>query len=314
MAKRHFPAHARVADDLACIGCGYNLRTLMANANCPECGLEVGRSLFVLAKPRIVAEALRSVGITHLAVPIMLLTLLPSSQAWPIIVAFTVIAFSSAWRLIGIGHMHFRGAIIRLPVIGPGLRMWFVVAIVDCLAALTALGIILWLTENPLTPTGSRALRLAMFACLSITMFSPIVAAMFGSAMARLLGYQWIIVEFSIFRVVAVAGFIASILLATASFIGGGNLSMIFRGLLVVIMAASIIFSWIALTHLGNAADETSETWEDLIDSDRVEVLSQPPPRTRPREPSTVQLSPQRAQSVSSPTYPPPASGPGFTS
>ena len=35
----------RVEDDLPCVGCGYNLRTLLSDGNCPECGLGVRRSL-----------------------------------------------------------------------------------------------------------------------------------------------------------------------------------------------------------------------------------------------------------------------------
>jgi hypothetical protein len=38
-------AEGRVAGDLACIQCGYNLRTLHREAKCPECGLEVARSM-----------------------------------------------------------------------------------------------------------------------------------------------------------------------------------------------------------------------------------------------------------------------------
>jgi hypothetical protein len=38
-------ADGRVAKDLACIQCGYNLRTLHREARCPECGLAVRRSL-----------------------------------------------------------------------------------------------------------------------------------------------------------------------------------------------------------------------------------------------------------------------------
>lgn len=34
-------ANDHIADDLACAECGYNLRTLAYNANCPECGMSV---------------------------------------------------------------------------------------------------------------------------------------------------------------------------------------------------------------------------------------------------------------------------------
>ena len=42
---------------------------------------------------------------------------------------------------------------------------------------------------------------------------------------------------------------------------------------------------------LGNAADETSGTWEELIDSDRVVIISDPPQAVR-REAAAVPLSP----------------------
>jgi hypothetical protein len=35
----------RVSGDLACLRCGYNLRTLLAAGRCPECGTAVGKSL-----------------------------------------------------------------------------------------------------------------------------------------------------------------------------------------------------------------------------------------------------------------------------
>ena len=38
-------AEGRVVKDLACIQCGYNLRTLHRDAKCPECGVVVGRSV-----------------------------------------------------------------------------------------------------------------------------------------------------------------------------------------------------------------------------------------------------------------------------
>jgi hypothetical protein len=38
-------AEGRVAEDLACIQCGYNLRTLQREARCPECATAVGRSM-----------------------------------------------------------------------------------------------------------------------------------------------------------------------------------------------------------------------------------------------------------------------------
>lgn len=44
-ARRAENDHAVIPGDLACLGCGYNLRTLAANSRCPECGEDVGESL-----------------------------------------------------------------------------------------------------------------------------------------------------------------------------------------------------------------------------------------------------------------------------
>ncbi len=54
---------AYIADDLFCIGCDYNLRSLQADGNCPECGRPVAASTEFLFEPRRgVARAVRSCG------------------------------------------------------------------------------------------------------------------------------------------------------------------------------------------------------------------------------------------------------------
>ncbi len=42
----------RVTNDLPCVRCGYNLRTLAIDAVCPECGHSVGRSARTFRKRR----------------------------------------------------------------------------------------------------------------------------------------------------------------------------------------------------------------------------------------------------------------------
>jgi predicted RNA-binding Zn-ribbon protein involved in translation (DUF1610 family) len=42
-------AEGRVAEDVACIRCGYNLRTLYHDGRCPECDADVIRSNMVAA-------------------------------------------------------------------------------------------------------------------------------------------------------------------------------------------------------------------------------------------------------------------------
>src|SRR5688572_19635824 len=43
--SQYSPARAVVETDRPCANCGYNLRTLPKDGNCPECGWEVQRSL-----------------------------------------------------------------------------------------------------------------------------------------------------------------------------------------------------------------------------------------------------------------------------
>jgi hypothetical protein len=46
-------AGAVVSDDLACAGCGYNLRTLESDGRCPECGLAVIQSITVMDRDAV---------------------------------------------------------------------------------------------------------------------------------------------------------------------------------------------------------------------------------------------------------------------
>ncbi len=52
-----------VVGDLACVGCGYNLRSRPIAGRCPECGLEVAHSLWKIPHPRETAAAVRLVGL-----------------------------------------------------------------------------------------------------------------------------------------------------------------------------------------------------------------------------------------------------------
>ena len=86
LAYRRFPANARVADDMACIGCGYNLRGLNVWMRCPECGSEVGNSVFLLARAEIVQRNLHTMGYTYFA-PLALLLACLAGAWWPALVA-----------------------------------------------------------------------------------------------------------------------------------------------------------------------------------------------------------------------------------
>lgn len=45
LADLHMDGRGRIAQDLACVRCGYNLRGLAPEGRCPECGTPIGRSV-----------------------------------------------------------------------------------------------------------------------------------------------------------------------------------------------------------------------------------------------------------------------------
>jgi hypothetical protein len=56
------PAHAEtLVRDLACIGCGYNLRSLRVDGVCPECGRPIESSLRLIPRPAATATAFTAV-------------------------------------------------------------------------------------------------------------------------------------------------------------------------------------------------------------------------------------------------------------
>lgn len=68
-------AQQRIAVDLPCTACGYNLRTLPAAARCPECAAEVDRTLaFCREQPRWlegVANSLIALVVLCVAIPVI---------------------------------------------------------------------------------------------------------------------------------------------------------------------------------------------------------------------------------------------------
>jgi hypothetical protein len=71
----------RVAVDLPCLGCGYNLRTMLPEGLCPECGTDVGRTLrgnlLPFADPRWVQTLSSGMNwiVAGLLVPLVLIAL-----------------------------------------------------------------------------------------------------------------------------------------------------------------------------------------------------------------------------------------------
>lgn len=112
-----YPAGAVVSRDLKCVGCGYNLRTLPVDSRCPECGLNIERSLLVLPQRDRTAAAIR------LAAWGLLLSLLLGCLGPLSLIGF-VLMLVAAYRL------HYRCELPHMTDLGRRVRWWWMTLVV----------------------------------------------------------------------------------------------------------------------------------------------------------------------------------------
>lgn len=112
-----YPAGAVVSRDLKCVGCAYNLRTLPVDSRCPECGLNVERSLLVLPQRDRTAAAIR-LAAWGLLLSVLLGCLGPLS-----LVGF-VLMLAAAYRL------HYRCELPHMTDLGRRVRWWWMTLVV----------------------------------------------------------------------------------------------------------------------------------------------------------------------------------------
>lgn len=270
LAYRRFPENARVADDLPCIGCGYNLRSLLARANCSECGRPVGDSLFVLAHPQIVGNCLKSIGGTFFGVLALFLPCLNINAIWPPIVAMGALTVCASIRAATVWELRTRGAIQALPIIGTRLRVLLVVSIADFICAAAAC-VLMWIsirTPGPggIIETAANVMVLVWFATYLLTAF---VAGLLGSAIAVMLAYflsRWEIIlhRASLLASVLGIGIVVTCEIAQAS----STVLIIWTVITALVLAGSMVLLALGLIHLGSGAEHESDTWEDVLDTD----------------------------------------------
>lgn len=292
LAYRRFPAHARVTDDLPCAGCGYNLRSALANGTCPECGKAVGDSLFVLNQPEIVGRSLRTIGKTHLGFLALLLGCLQSAGAdWPVIVALGIMGLLALVRVMALGELRYRGAIETLPIVGARLRFWWWISILEALITWAAC-ITLWIAAkfmftSPILATVSDGL---MIAWLVFLLIETLLAGWFGTSLATMLWYTFARWEFIAQRV-GLAAFLVCfpLLILVASAAKNQVLEFAMLTLCFLTLGLAMIATAAGLNHLGNGAEGETDTWEDLIDTNPTGQYSRPSDTRKP-EPPPIKL------------------------
>lgn len=288
LAYRRFPATARVADDMACIGCGYNLRGLNVWRRCPECGQEVGNSVFLLAQPDIVHRSLSSAGVTYFA-PLALLLTCVSSAWWSALVAGGALGIAAVFRAVALWHMRFRGALARLPVVGNRLNAWWIIALAELFVALAIIAVVLSVSAlAPTTAAGAGPVVgwLLVVAWL-LAMLSALAAGRFGYALVDMLGFAWTRIEFRVQNAAAVLGLVlCAALLAVVRVVPTPTAQMILLGAIGLITLIVTTMTGVALLHASTAALHAQESVDDVLDSERVLIEPERPPLPHDQQPS----------------------------
>lgn len=268
LAYRRFPRDAVVIDDVACIGCGYNLRGIRAGGRCPECGNAVGDSLFLLAEPEVVARGLRGIAKSYLACLALLINCIVWPPVWALMVAVGVIACGGVWRIISVAELKYRGALARLPVIGDRLNMLWILALIECAASVLWLIIIVAVTQSAtlLATSGPAMMAMAAAVWMIFLLLSAAAAGGLGLALAEALGYGWMVIELKLQRIALVVCALAAALLLLVSVTATGR-STIFVAVagFDFVFALNLVLSAMSLTHVANGAEQEGEVWEEAI-------------------------------------------------
>jgi hypothetical protein len=270
LAYRRFPANARVADDLPCVGCGYNLRSSRAGGVCPECARPVGDSLFVLSQPEIVGRCIKTIGATYFGVLAIAIPCLSLGAAWTGIVGMGVLALTAIIRAVEVMELHMRGEIRALPVIGTRLRMLIGFAIVDVVLTVTSCVMLWYSAKIGFNPTLDAAINAMLLAWCVVYMVTAIVAGWFGSAVAVMLAYflsRW---EFILHRIgLGITSLCIIIAIATGFSPGVGSRTHQVAVLIAAVMLCiSMPLLALGLVHLGAGAEHEHEPWDDVLDTD----------------------------------------------
>jgi hypothetical protein len=278
LAYRRFPENARVIDDLACIGCGYNLRLQMVRARCPECGLEVGNSIFLLAKPAETARSLRAAAPTFCAPLIFVLTCLNGAH-WALLVASAVLAAAGVFRVWAVSELRFRAALARLPVLGTRLHLWWMAVVAEMAISIiwcAAIVIIASSLTLRLGPGGAMIQRWCILAWWCAAMLGTFLAGRFGYALMDMLGYSWTRIEFRAQQISVLVGIAAfPLLLMAVQLVSSPVMVYVMLLAMLLVTIGPHVQTSIALLHAATAAETSSESWEDVLDSQRVTLVPQ---------------------------------------
>ncbi|MHC5001665.1 MAG: hypothetical protein ACYTJ0_00940 [Planctomycetota bacterium] len=291
LARRSFPADARVVDDLACMGCGYNLRGLAASGRCPECALPVAESLYLVREPGAVAAALQATAYSYLSIVVAVLAgvgaVLTGSRGLPWI-AFGFAAMGSLVRLIATADLRRRAGLERLPLVGPRLNAALLVAALEAILATAALvGAFLMMKQPPPARLVQNLAGLSVAAWPLVMVVGMVQSSRFGGLLADLLDYGFVERELRIHRVLLLGGLAIGLAIVLAGRTlpppAGTTLEFVGSAVGLVATAVGLGFLVVGVLHLAGAAQRATETREDVLETAPPPGMAPaPPPRAQP--------------------------------
>ncbi len=275
LMQRSFPADSRIAGDVACAGCGYNLRGSLAAGKCPECGRPAGESLWPLTRPDKVAGSVRRIGNSFLGVG--------AAVAVPVVVtgwclgwlALGALIITTAVRTVEVAELRFRADTDKLPVVGDRVRLLWLASMAEAVILLvwSLLLVSSGLGENFLGPlavlTGVLGVvwLLAAFAVVGL-------AGWMGSAMAAMLGRPKVLRLMS----TQVAFTVAGPAVALGFGVLGMAVTLVINGVagavtasfgvvgLITMWVVAVVLTLASTAQLATAVERTRDPREEMLD------------------------------------------------
>lgn len=289
LAYRRFPAHARVMDDCACVQCGYNLRTQMVSSRCPECGNEVGNSVFLLAKPAVASRGLRTAALTYLA-PASILIAYISGAYWVLFVVSLTAVVAALFQFVGVTDLRRNAALARLPVVGARLSLWWAIALIVFIVALSWMGGLIVVSRNRILQNNGVGINIGMGGCIAwwmLNLISAWAAGRFGLALMDMLNFAWTRIEFRVQQCAIIGIIVLTLLmLITIRTVNSNTLKALLAGGLLLLTLLTMLSTAIALLHAATACDQSTEDWDELIESERIAVVPESQRRGAPEPPA----------------------------
>ena len=265
--RRIYHPDAEIVGDMGCAGCGYNLRGLRVVGNCPECGAAISDSLYVLVKPSLVAESLRSFAGSFVTFFILALGCVTLFQGWPLMVTMGVLACGSLYRLWWTSVLHFRAELTNSAQLSARAQLWWYASLFEVIAWFTwlAAAIVIW---NMPTRTAATEQLILYFGggWMAAVFLNALVAGRFGLMLAQVLGYGWMVIECRIQIGAAITAMVSTLFLPVVI---PGNLPPYvvgpLAGLVGIAYIGALVMTWMALHHASNAAENATDTMEDAL-------------------------------------------------